>query len=38
MWESHGREILAHKALTQGYWWLSMQKAFQDYVRKYDQC
>ena len=35
----HIRErSLAHRALTQGYWWLSMQKASQDYVRKCDQC
>ena len=27
-----GGRSLAHKALTQGYWWLSMQKASQDYV------
>ena len=27
-----GGRFLAHKALTQGYWWLSMQKASQDYV------
>ncbi|XP_075670385.1 uncharacterized protein LOC142640183 [Castanea sativa] len=29
---------LAHRALTQGYWWPSMQKASQDYVRKCNQC
>ena len=27
---------LAHRALTQGYWWPSMQKTSQYYVRKYD--
>ena len=29
---------LAHKALTQGYWWPSMQKCLQDYVKNCDQC
>ena len=36
---SHTRErSLAHRALTYEYWWPSMQKASQDYVRKCDQC
>jgi len=29
---------LSHKALTQGYWWPSMQKEVQKYVKKCDQC
>lgn len=29
---------LAHKALTQDYWWPSMQKSSQEYVKKCDQC
>ena len=29
---------LAHRASTQVYWWLSMQKEAQEYARKYDQC
>ena len=33
-----GGRSLAHRALTQGYWWSSMQKASQDHVRKCDQC
>ena len=33
-----GGRSLAHRALTQGYWWPSMQKASQDYVKKCDQC
>ena len=32
------RRSLAHRALIQGYWWPSMQRTSQDYVRKYDQC
>ena len=28
----------SHKALTQGYWWPSIQKEVQDYVKKCDQC
>ena len=31
-----GGRSLAYRALTQGYWWSSMQKASQDYVRKCD--
>ena len=28
----------ASHSLTQGYWWLSMQKEAQEYVKKCDQC
>lgn len=30
--------LLSHRALTQGYWWPSMQKEAQDYVKKCNQC
>ena len=33
-----GGRFLSHKALTQGYWWLNMQKEAQEYVKKCDQC
>ena len=33
-----GGKLLSHRALTQGYWWPSMQKEVQDYVIKCDQC
>ena len=33
-----GGRSLAHKTLMQGYWWPSMQKSSQDYVKKCDQC
>nr|XP_023885193.1 uncharacterized protein LOC111997345 [Quercus suber] len=33
-----GGRSLAHRAITQGYWWLKMQKDAQDYVKKCDQC
>ena len=33
-----GERSLSHQAITQGYWWLSMQKEAQEYVRKCDQC
>ena len=37
--ESHtGGRSLSHRAITQGYWWLSMQKEAQEYIRKCDQC
>ena len=37
--ESHtGGRSLSHRALTQGYWWLNMQKEAQDYMKKCDQC
>ena len=31
-----GGRYLAHRAFTQGYWWPSMQRTSQDYVRKCD--
>ena len=37
--ESHTRgRSLSQRALTQGYWWPSMQKKVQEYVKKCDQC
>ncbi|XP_050280947.1 uncharacterized protein LOC126721908 [Quercus robur] len=33
-----GGRSLSHRALTQGCWWLSMQKEAQKYVKKCDQC
>ena len=33
-----GGGSLSHRAITQGYWWSSMQKEAQEYVRKCDQC
>ena len=37
--ESHkGGKSLSHRALTQGYWWLDMQKEVQEYVKKCNQC
>ena len=33
-----GGRSLSHRALTQGYWWLSMQKEAQEYAKKCDQC
>ncbi|XP_075659024.1 uncharacterized protein LOC142628874 [Castanea sativa] len=33
-----GERSLAHRALTQGYWWPNMQREAQDYARKCDQC
>ena len=36
---SHTRgRFLAHKAITQGYWWSNMQREALEYVRKCDQC
>ena len=36
---THARgRSLAHGALTQGYWWPSMKKTSQDYMKKCDQC
>lgn len=29
---------LSHRVLTQGYWWQSIQKSSQEYVKKYDKC
>ena len=37
--ESHiGGRSLSHRAITQGYWWPSMQKEAQEYDKKCDQC
>ena len=33
-----GGRSLSHKAITQGYWWPSMQKEVHKYVKKCDQC
>ena len=33
-----GGRSLSYRAITQGYWWLSMQKEVQEYVKKCDQC
>ena len=33
-----GRRSLAHKAITQGYWWSNMQKEALEYIKKCDQC
>ncbi|XP_065633577.1 uncharacterized protein LOC136069222 [Quercus suber] len=33
-----GGRSLAHRAITQGYWWPNMQKEALDYVKKCDQC
>ena len=33
-----GGRSLSHKALTQGYWWPSMQKEAHKYVKKCNQC
>ena len=33
-----GSRSLAHKAITQGYWWPNMQREALEYVRKCDQC
>ena len=33
-----GGKSLSHRTLTQGYWWLNMQKEAQEYVRNCDQC
>ena len=39
IYESHtGGRSLAHRAITQGYWWPNMQKEAQEYVKKCDQC
>ena len=32
-----GGRSISHWAITQGYWWLGMQKEAQDYVKKCDQ-
>ena len=33
-----GGRSLAHRAITQGYWWPNMQREALEYVRKCDQC
>ena len=33
-----GGRFLAHRAMTQGYWWPNMQREALEYVRKCDQC
>ena len=33
-----GGRSLAHRALTQGYWWPNMQREAQEYAKKCDQC
>ena len=33
-----GGRSLAHRVITQGYWWLNMQREALEYVRKCDQC
>ena len=33
-----GGRSLSHRAITQGYWWLRMQKEALEYVKKCDQC
>ena len=33
-----GGRLLAHRALTQGYWWPNMQREAQEYAKKCDQC
>ena len=33
-----GGRSLAHRAITQGYWWPNMQREAQEYIKKCDQC
>ena len=33
-----GGRSLAHRAITQSYWWPNMQREAQEYVKKCDQC
>ena len=33
-----GGRSLAHRAISQGYWWLNMQREALEYVKKCDQC
>ena len=33
-----GGRSLAHRSLTQGYWWPNMQREALEYIRKCDQC
>ena len=34
----YGGRSLAHRAITQGYWWSNMQREAQENVKKCDQC
>ena len=39
IYRSHTKgRSLAHRAITQGYWWPNMQRDVLEYVRKCDQC
>ena len=38
MWSHVRGRLLAHRAMTQGFWWPQMQKDATDYVRKCEQC
>ena len=39
IWGSHtGGRSIAHRAITQGYWWPNMQKESLEYTKKCDQC
>ena len=39
VYRSHtGGRSLSHRAITQEYWWPSMQKETQEYVKKCNQC
>ena len=33
-----GGRSLAHRAITQGYWWPNMQREALEYIKKCDQC
>ena len=33
-----GGRFLAHRVITQDYWWPNMQKETQEYIKKCDQC
>ena len=33
-----GGRLLAHRAMTQGFWWPQMQKDVVEYVREFEQC
>ena len=33
-----GGRLLAHRAMTQGFWWPNMQRETIDYIKKCDQC
>ena len=34
----NGGRSLAHRAITQGYWWPNMQREALEYIKKCDQC